>query len=178
MENNLIRSTLPYVAGLILSAVLYHYAQQIEYSAHAGSLGPDFWPKAAIGLMALVCVIEIVRRILGSKQETQGIAETFGKEDEEAPVQKYPWLLIGGIALVFIYAMVVTTLGFLFSTFLFLVAFMYLGRYRNHLAIWLTALGITIGAAILFMRMAYVSLPRGEPPFDVITDFVRVMLGG
>jgi len=178
MENSTLRSTLPYVAGLILSAVLYHYAQQIEYSAHADSLGPDFWPKLTIGLMALVCAIEIVRRLLGSKQEAQGIAETFEKEEEEAPPQTYPWLLTAGIVLVLAYAVMVTTLGFLFCTFLFLAAFMYLGRYRNHLAIWLTALGITFGAAILFMRIAYVSLPRGEPPFDAITDFIRVILGG
>lgn len=178
MGNSVLRSTLPYVAGLILSAVLYHYAQQIEYSAHAGSLGPDFWPKATIGVMALVCVVEILRRLLGSKQETQGIAETFEKEEEVAPPQTYPWLLASGIALVLAYAVVVTTLGFLLSTFIFLVAFMYLGRYRNHIAIWLTALGITFGAALLFMRIAYVSLPRGEPPFDAITDFVRVILGG
>lgn len=178
MGNSVLRSTLPYVAGLILSAVLYHYAQQIEYSAHAGSLGPDFWPKATIGVMALVCVVEIARRLLGSKQETQGIAETFEKEEEVAAPQTYPWLLASGIALVLAYAVVVTTLGFLLSTFIFLVAFMYLGRYRNHIAIWLTALGITFGAALLFMRIAYVSLPRGEPPFDAITDFVRVILGG
>jgi hypothetical protein len=179
MENSAFRSILPYVAGLVLSAVLYHYAQQIEYSAHAGSLGPDFWPKATIAVMVLVCVIEIGRRLLGSKQEAQGIAETFEKEEEEeTPPQKYPWLLAGGIVLVLVYAMLVTTLGFLLCTFLFLAAFMYLGRYRNHLAIWLTALGITFGAAVLFMRIAYVSLPRGEPPFDAITDFIRVILGG
>lgn len=179
MENNALRSTLPYVAGLILAAVLYHYAQQIEYSAHASSLGPDFWPKATIAVMALVCVIEIIRRLLGSRQEAQGIAETFEKEEEdEAPPQTYPWLLTAGIVLVLAYAVLVTTLGFLFCTFLFLAAFMYLGRYRNHLAIWLTSFGITIGAAILFMRIAYVSLPRGEPPFDAITDFIRVILGG
>lgn len=178
METNVLRSIIPYVAGLILSAVLYHYAQQIEYSAHAGSLGPDFWPKVTIGLMALVCAIEIIRRLLGSKQEAQGIAETFEKEEEEAPPQTYPWLLTAGIVLVLAYAVVVTTLGFLLCTFLFLAAFMYLGRYRNHLAIWLTSLGITFGAAVLFMRIAYVSLPRGEPPFDAITDFIRVILGG
>jgi hypothetical protein len=178
MENNVLRSTLPYIAGLILSAVLYHYAQQIEYSAHASSLGPDFWPKATIAVMALVCVIEIARRLLGSKQEAQGIAETFEKEEEEAPAQTYPWLLTAGIVLVLAYAVMVPTLGFVFCTFLFLAAFMYLGRYRNHLAIWLTALGITFGAAVLFMRIAYVSLPRGEPPFDAITDFIRVILGG
>ncbi|ACI93852.1 conserved hypothetical protein [Afipia carboxidovorans OM5] len=179
MGKSALRLTLPYVAGLIISGILYHYAQQIEYSPRPGSLGPDFWPKITIGMMALICLIEIVRRLVGFGGETHGIAETFEKEEEEETSSPtYPWLLTGGVVLVLVYAAVVTTLGFLLSTFIFLVAFMYLGRYRNHIAIWLTGAGITLGAALLFMRIAYVSLPRGEPPFDAFTDFVRMIIGG
>ena len=178
MGKTALRQTLPYVVGLIISGILYHYAQQIDYSPRPGDLGPDFWPKVTIGVMALICLIEIVRRLIGVGQETHGIAETFEKEEEEEEVAaKHPWMLVGGIALVLVYAVVVTTLGFLLSTFMFLVSFMYLGRYRNHLAIWLTATGITLGAALLFMRFAYVSLPRGEPPFDAFTDFIRLIIG-
>ncbi|MBN9604891.1 MAG: tripartite tricarboxylate transporter TctB family protein [Afipia felis] len=179
MGNTTLRQTIPYVAGLIVSGILYHYAQQIEYTPRQGDLGPDFWPKATIAVMALICLIEIGRRLLGMNQETHGIAETFEKEDEDAEVEapKYPHLLIGGIVLVLVYAAVVTTVGFLLSTFIFLIAFMYLGGYRNHLAIWLTGTGITVGAALLFMRVAYVSLPRGAPPFDAFTDFIRHIIG-
>ncbi|EKS28831.1 tripartite tricarboxylate transporter TctB family protein [Afipia felis] len=179
MGNTALRQTIPYVAGLIVSGILYHYAQQIEYTPRQGDLGPDFWPKATIAVMALICLIEIGRRLLGMNQETHGIAETFEKEDEDAEVEapKYPHLLIGGIVLVLVYAAVVTTVGFLLSTFIFLIAFMYLGGYRNHLAIWLTGTGITVGAALLFMRVAYVSLPRGAPPFDAFTDFIRHIIG-
>ena len=109
------------------------------------------------------------------------VADTLEKDEteaREAPPQKYPWLLAGGIALVGIYAIVVNTLGFLLSTFLFLSAFMYLGRYRNHTAIWATSTVITLVAALIFMRFAYVSLPRGAPPFDAVTDFIRLMVGG
>ena len=172
-----LRQTLPYVVGLIIAGILYHYAQQIDYTPRQGDLGPDFWPKVTIGMMALVCLIEIVRRLMGVGQETHGIAETFEKEEEEEVAEKHPWMLAGGVALVLAYALVVTTLGFLLSTFIFLVAFMYLGRYRNHLAIWLTATAITVGAALLFMRFAYVSLPRGAPPFDAFTDFIRLIIG-
>jgi hypothetical protein len=177
MGKTALRQTLPYVVGLIISGILYHYAQQIDYTPRQGDLGPDFWPKVTIGVMALICLIEIGRRLIGVGQETHGIAETFEKEEEEEVAEKHPWMLGGGIVLVLTYAVVVTTLGFLLSTFMFLVAFMYLGRYRNHLAIWLTATGITLGAALLFMRFAYVSLPRGAPPFDAFTDFIRLIIG-
>jgi len=78
-----LRQTLPYVVGLIIAGILYHYAQQIDYTPRQGDLGPDFWPKVTIGMMALVCLIEIVRRLMGVGQETHGIAETFEKEEEE-----------------------------------------------------------------------------------------------
>lgn len=177
MGKSALRSAAPYVVGLVVAALLYHFAQDIEYTPRPGALGPDFWPKAAILLMAAVCVVEIVRSLLGWKTETYGVAEALeGEEEEEAT--KYPWLLAGGIVLVGVYAVVIDTLGFLLSTFLFLACFMYLGRYRNHLAVWGTSIAITFLSALVFMRIAYVSLPRGAPPFDAITDFIRVMLGG
>ncbi len=179
MDRSVIRSTIPYVVGLAVAAVLYHYAQDIQYTPRPSALGPDFWPKMAIGLMAVVCLFEIARRLAGFGTEMHGVADELEKvEEEEAPAKTYPWLLVGGIVLVAVYAVVVDTLGFLLSSFLFLSAFMYLGRYRNHLAIWGTSAIITIMAALLFMRFAYVSLPRGAPPFDAFTDFIRIMLGG
>lgn len=183
MDKNAVRSAFPYFIGLVVAALLYHYAQQIEYTPRPGMLGPDFWPKIAIGLMAIMCVFEIVRIFAGLRTEAHGVSEAFeqdeGADDNvDAPPQKYPWLLAAGIVLVIVYALVVDTLGFLLSTFLFLSAFMYLGRYRNHVAIWATSTVITLLAALIFMRFAYVSLPRGTPPFDAVTDFIRIMVGG
>ncbi len=69
-----------------------------------------------------------------------------------------------------IYAVLVPVLGFILGTFLFLAAFMYVGGYREHAAIWGTSAAVTIFCGILFLRIAYVSLPRGIPPFDRATD--------
>lgn len=178
MNRTALRATLPYVIGLAIAALLFYFAQKIEYTHRPNTLGPAFWPEAAIGLMTLACLFEIARGFLGFKNEARGVEEILESGETEAPVKTYPVLLAGGIALVTIYAVVVDYFGFLLSTFFFLAAFMYLGRYRRHLAIWLTSLGVTFGAALLFMRIAYVSLPRGVPPFDVVTDIVRTILGG
>ena len=178
MDKSAIRSTLPYLVGLAVAAVLFHFAQTIEYTPRPGMLGPDFWPKTAIGLMAFVCLFEIGRIVLGMRNETHGVADALEKDDNDDPPATYPWLLAGGVVLVSVYAVVVDILGFLLSTFLFLSAFMYLGRYRRHVAVWTTSAVVTLMAALIFTRFAYVSLPRGEPPFDAVTDFVRVMLGG
>lgn len=69
-----------------------------------------------------------------------------------------------------IYAVLVPVLGFILGTFLFLAAFMYVGRYRAHATIWATSAVVTILCGVLFLRIAYVSLPRGIEPFDRITD--------
>ena len=178
MDKGAIRSAFPYVVGLAVATVLYILAQQIEYSPRPDMLGPDFWPKVAIGLMAVVCLFEIVRAFAAMRPQTHGVADTLERDPGEEPAPTYPKLLLGGIVLVTVYAVVVGYAGFLLSTFLFLAAFMYLGRYRNQVAIWATSAAITLLAALLFIRFAYVSLPRGVPPFDAVTDFIRIMLGG
>jgi putative tricarboxylic transport membrane protein len=183
MDKSAIRSALPYFVGLAVAAALYVYAGQIEYTPRPGLLGPDFWPKMAIGLMTAACLFEIGRIFLGLKAETHGVADAIEEEDAtvegiEQPAKTYPWLLIGGIVLVTVYALIVDTLGFLLSTFLFLAAFMYLGRYRRHVMVWSVSAIVTVLAALIFMRFAYVSLPRGDPPFSAFTDFIRIMLGG
>jgi O-antigen/teichoic acid export membrane protein len=129
--------------------------------------------------MALTCLYEIARGLLGLRVSPQGVADLLDSEAEppaEARSQLLP--LFGGIGLLAAYALVVNVLGFLLSTFFFLAAFMYVGRYRNHVAIWSIAVGMTVVIAFLFLRFAYVSLPRGVPPFDGFTDLLRVMLGG
>ena len=178
MDKAAVRATLPYVIGLAVAALLFYFARQIEFTPRPGSLGPQFWPKLAIGLMAAVCLFEIARGLLGLKGEAHGGADALERDETEEDPPVYPRLLAGGVVLVVAYALAVETLGFFLCTFLFLAAFMYLGRYRRHKAVWLTSAGVTLAAAVLFMRIAYVSLPRGVPPFDAVTDFVRIVLGG
>lgn len=172
-----IRSALPYAIGLGVAVLLFISASHIQYTPRPGQIGPDFWPKIAIALMAVVCLIEIVRALVGAA-DARGIAEVLeGEAEEAADEPKYPRLLAGGVALVLAYAVLVSYLGFLLASFLFLAAFMYLGRYRNHLAIWSISAGMTVAIAFLFIRFAYVSLPRGEPPFDRFTDLLRLLIG-
>lgn len=171
MERALLRSIIPYIVGLIIAAALYVYAGTIVYSPRANDLGPEVWPRIAILLMAASCVFEISRRLLAGNREGTGFLEAFERENEPEDKQPvYPGLLIGGIVLMAIYAVLVPVLGFILGTFLFLAAFMYVGGYRAHGTIWGASAVVTIFCGILFLRIAYVSLPRGIPPFDRVTD--------
>ena len=43
---------------------------------------------------------------------------------------------------------------------------------RNHLAVWLAGTGGVFALAFVFLKVVYVSMPRGVPPFDQITQAV------
>ncbi len=179
MQNALLRSILPYLVGLGIAVALYIDAGTIDYTPRGHELGPDAWPRMAIALMGASCLWEIGRRLLAGNQDATGFIEAFDREpletEEKAPV--YPRLLIGGVVLMGVYAVLVPYLGFMLGTFLFLAAFMYVGRYRDHRAIWLTSAAVTILCGILFLRIAYVSLPRGIAPFDRVTDLFFLIPG-
>jgi putative tricarboxylic transport membrane protein len=171
MDKTLFRSIVPYALGLAIAVALFIYAGTFLYSPRPGQLGPDVWPRLAILLMGASCVYEISRRLIAGNQDATGFLEAFDREpDVEDKEPVYPRLLVGGIVLMGIYAVLVPVLGFIVGTFVFLAAFMYVGGYRAHGAIWGTSAAVTLFCGILFLRIAYVSLPRGIPPFDRVTD--------
>ena len=171
MNQTLLRSIGPYVVGLVIATALYIYAGTFEYSPRPDELGPDAWPRLAILLMGASCLYELGRRLLIANKDATGFLEAFEREEEvEEPQQVYPRLVIGGIVLMAIYAVAVPVLGFILGTFLFLAAFMYVGGYRAHGVVWGASAVVTIFCGILFLRIAYVSLPRGIAPFDRVTD--------
>jgi len=179
MSSTLFRSIIPYLAGLVIATMLYVYAGTIDYTSRGHELGPEVWPRLAILLMGASCLWEISRRLIAGNQDATGFIEAFDREphEEEEKAPLYPKLLIGGIVLMGVYAVLVPILGFMLGTFLFLAAFMYVGRYRDHRAIWLTSAAVTILCGILFLRIAYVSLPRGIAPFDRVTDLFFLIPG-
>lgn len=171
---------LPYVICLAVAAVLWGLTGQITFDQRPSQLGPAFWPRVAIVLMIVAAAIEIVRKLFSPapEHEISGVGEVLeasAEDGDDAP--RVPPLLFGAMALTLGYGLVVTTLGFVTTTFLFLVAFMYLGRYRNTVVIWLSALFGTLVFAVVFLKIVYVSLPRGTAPFDSITQGVLDLFG-
>lgn len=170
MDKTLFRSMVPYAVGLVIALALYAYSGTIVYTARGDALGPEAWPRLAILLLGGSCLFEIGRRLIADNKDATGFMESFEKEEEEKPTPSYPLLLITGIALMAVYAVAMPYLGFILGTFLFLAAFMYVGRFRAHRTIWVTSALVTIACGILFLRVAYVSLPRGIEPFAYATD--------
>ena len=174
---NRVSAALPYGVLIIIAAALWHFAGHIDVASRPGELGPDFWPKVAIGLMGVVSLIELVRAIISpNHKEAHGLADQLEAAEplvEAEDLQDRSLsLLLGGMAMCGAYGLALGIIGFPLSTFLFLAGFMYLGRFRKHGTIWAAAFIGTAVLSILFLKVVYVSLPRGIPPFDILTDLI------
>ena len=181
-----LRHCIPHFVMLLVSVALYAAAMRIDAGASAaGRIGPDFWPKAIIVFMGLLCAYEIVKRaVFGVEFDASGLVSTArpGEAAEaeapaEEPEREYPLKLLGGAALIVGYVAVITWLGFFTTTGLFLFAFSWLGGFRRHGWNALVALLGALLMVVLFMRVAYISLPLGEGPFRSVSIALMHLLG-
>lgn len=174
------RPALPYLGALVLAALLYWLAGNIAHTPRPGTLGPDFWPKAAALLIAAAAAFELVRQAATGTPR----ARTDHSPDDAIQAQDtsaaqpplHPFALATGAVLTLAYAVVMPVLGFMLASFLLLAGFMYVGGIRNHLAVWTTATCGVLVLAVVFLKIAYVSLPRGVPPFAHVTQAVMTLL--
>jgi hypothetical protein len=131
--------------------------------------------------MAAASIFEILRRLISGRSEsTVGIAENLDRmAEEEEGQQAEPtarWPLLAGIALTLAYAALVPVLGFITASFAFVIIFMYIAGVRSHLTIWLVGAGGILAFAFVFLKVVYISMPRGTPPFDQVTQAVFDLL--
>lgn len=171
MRSQRVWMALPYAVLFAVVAWFYRLAGQIEFTQRADNLGPDFWPRVALAAMMIICAVQGARLLLfGRADDTAGVIDMGEEEEEEAPRSNV--LLVAGLALTVAYGAAMPILGFLLSTFLFLLLFIYAGQYRSHLPILLSSLIGALVMTILFQKVVYVSLPRGVPPFDQLADLI------
>ncbi len=172
MEPQRLRTAFPYALLLAAAAWFYHLATHIQYAARPGQIGPDFWPHLALGAMIAICAVEIGRILAfgGNDQAASNGAAAKDEDEEEGQAPRQPLRLVFGIAAVVAYGALITIFGFPLTTAAFMILFIYAGGYRQHLSIWLSSLIGVVILTVIFRSLVYVSLPRGEPPFDVITD--------
>lgn len=172
MHLHRVRMALPYAVLLALAAWFYRLAGEIQYAHQGSNLGPDFWPRMALAAMMIICALQGVRLLIFGQVNDESIIAKLEEAEPEEEAPRSRLLLAAGTLLTIGYGLSLTTLGFLTASFLFMVLFMYAGRYRAHLTIWLSSLVGAVLLTLLFQKVVYVSLPRGTAPFDQITDFL------
>ena len=168
MSSHRVWPALPYAVLLALAAWFYNMAGSIAFDHQGDNLGPDFWPRLLLALIMAIAAVQGSRILLFGRPAEAPALIGAGEEEDEAP--RSNMLLSIGVGLTIAYGAAVTILGFLITTFLFLVAFMYAGRYRAHLAVWLSSAVGAVLLTLLFQKVVYVSLPRGIAPFSQVAD--------
>jgi putative tricarboxylic transport membrane protein len=180
-----ITKALPYFIVLAIAAALFVQLGQLGAVA-SGGMGPALWPKAILMMTMIVCVYEIVKRLMAKSQlqEASGVLESIVEEsgeeavDSEPPAEKrYPHLLWLGIGLTLAYVALIETLGFFISTFLFLAVFIWIGRYRHPGVVIVVSLLGSLTFSFIFMKVVYVSLPLGRGPFQQLSILLMQLMG-
>ena len=165
-----LRQVLPHGVMLAVSIILYRLAAGIEVDT-GGRISPAVWPKTIIVVMGLLCAYEIVKRLVAKSDFTaKGMVsvDPLGVAQEMALPPNYP-MLAGGIALVAAYVVAVPYTGFFLTTALFLAIFPWVGGVRR--PVLSAAIGIagSVALVVVFMRIAYISLPLGAGPFRALS---------
>jgi putative tricarboxylic transport membrane protein len=168
----------PYAALLCGAVYLYWNAGQFASLGRPPQLGPDFWPRAVLGLLILVCASAIARQLLlpaAADASPAPAADAAEAQDRPTP-RSHPWRLVAGVALSAAYVASLEWLGFFLATALYLALFMLLGRYRRPWVVATVSLLGSLAFVFVFMKIVYVSLPLGVGPFQQLSIAVMSLL--
>lgn len=173
---------LPHAVMLAVACLLYWAATRIDAET-GGRIGPAVWPKAVIVFMGLLCAYEIVKRLLvrtdfdarGLLSGTTAVPGQPVKREDAVP--GHHRMLLGGIALVAAYVFTVPWIGFFTATAVFLAVFPWVGGFRRPVVSLVIGLGGALALVVVFMRVAYISLPLGEGPFRAISIGLMRLIG-
>jgi len=83
----------------------------------------------------------------------------------------------GGIALTIGYVALLGTLGFFIDTVLYIAALTRAGRYRRWSVITAVSFGGALVFMFIFMKVVYLSLPIGRPPFASVSLLLMQWMG-
>jgi putative tricarboxylic transport membrane protein len=173
-----LKSLAPYAALFGAAVYLYREAGAFASAARPGQLGPDFWPRAVLILLMIVCGCAIVRRAFFVRVPRTAPPVTDNDEaGEAAAVRRYPWLLVAVIALTIAYVLALDWLGFFVATALYLALFMVVGCYRRARVIVGSSVVGSLAFVYVFMKIVYVSLPLGRGPFKALSVWLLALLG-
>ena len=178
----------PYAALLAVAAWLYAVAARIEYIGPQERIGPDFWPKAILALLGLLCAYEIAKSLFfRGPQSVSAMLQSLMQEAAETPAggadavaarqRPNPERLAWGVAVTLGYVLLVDWLGFFVATAAFLYGFVMVGGYRRWAVALAAGLGGSLAILVVFMKIVYVSLPLGVGPFHALSLAMLAILG-
>jgi putative tricarboxylic transport membrane protein len=176
------RALLPYVLVLAGALALGWQTLHFAFTPRGDRPGPDVWPRAILALMIGACAVRIVtllRRPLGADPVSLDdvVDKALAEEAPAAASPQFPLLLAIGIALTIAYVALLATLGFFSDTVLYIAALIRTGRYRRWPVIAVVSLAGALAFMFVFMKVVYLSLPIGRPPFAAVSLALMQLMG-
>jgi putative tricarboxylic transport membrane protein len=178
-----LRALAPYLLVLAGAAELLWKTFDFGFTPRGDRPGPDVWPRAILLLAMLACGVRIVNVLRRPRNpdpvRIRDVMESALAEQERAAeaAPRLPSLLAIGIALTIAYVALLGTLGFAVDTAVYLAAMIRTGRYRRWPVIAAVAVGGSLVFMFVFMKIVYLSLPIGRPPFDAISLALMQLMG-
>lgn len=176
---------LPHAALTLIAAILLWFAQGIHSDAvDAHRISPGFWPKTILWLWLLLAAGEFINRVIkltrvrfGEKTTQSELLRELSSDEQDEHKPGSLWRAVIGLAIIVSYSIFVSWVGFPVATTLFLFAFAWLGGYRR---LWpLIAISIvgTTALILIFMKVAYISLPLGISVFKDLSILILKLFG-
>jgi putative tricarboxylic transport membrane protein len=175
-----LREATQYAIILCGAAYLWYVADHIAYAPIPGQMGPERWPKIIVGVLAIVCAIEIVRRLILPSATAVSAPQGEEKDAEDEwlrPKQTHIPLVFGTIVASIVYLVALDYCGFAFSTMIYSGCLMWLGGFRRLAYVAVLAVLLTLCFSFVFMKVIFVALPLGQGPFEKISLFVMSLVG-
>jgi putative tricarboxylic transport membrane protein len=172
-----IERVVPYVLVFCVAAFLLYRAEHFEFTASIDQVGPDSWPKLILYMIMATSAFEGVRRLLTARSARSGPAIVPVTESPFERERADMRVVLTCVAASLVYLALFEIVGFFVDTLFFVMALIWIGRFRHF---W-TALAISTVTTLLFMlvfmRVIFVALPIGVGPFEWLSTSLMRLLG-
>ena len=153
---------------LLISSAFYYYSTTgFPPPSKTENLGPAFFPTLLAAVLAFLALLLILnslffRGVSGKEKEGAVIQGAERLEEDSFGVEQISYkFLLGTIGLSFLYVGLLSILGFLISTPLFLILLIRLLGYEKWVNNLAASAGLTAALYLLFATALGVSLPAG-----------------
>lgn len=172
-----LRAAAPYLVVFAAGLFLYFEASSFQFEEVGGRIGPGAWPKLILLLMLVTAVWGVVSSALQANKPILSEAKADESEELLRPPEIYPYMVWLAVIATVGYLLLLPVLGFFLATILYSFVMMYLGHYRRPLVVVPLSVIIACVFLFLFMRVVYVALPLGMPPFDDVSYALMAIMG-
>lgn len=145
-----------------ISIYFYYLAGQLPAIKGFHQMGDSFWPRLVLGVIIALSAVLFLKTFF--------IKEEPKEKDKTQTSAKFS--LAALMTVLVLYIISISYLGFLFSTFLSLIAFSYIMGDRRLSGIIFFSLAMTVIIYLIFGLLIYSALPRGVWIFKTISTYL------